>query len=79
MYDKEQIGANVPHDLLNPIQGADKGPLKGLSFMVKDLFEVMGHKTGNGSPDFFARSKEATKTAPLVQKLLDTSNLSICC
>ena len=71
MYDKEQIGANVPHDLLNPIQGADKGPLKGLSFMVKDLFEVVGHKTGNGSPDFFAQSKEATKTAPLVQKLLD--------
>ena len=54
MYDKEQIGATVPHDLLNPIQGADKGPLKGLSFMVKDLFEVVGHKTGNGSPDFFA-------------------------
>ena len=71
MYDKEQIGANVPHDLLNPMQGADKGPLKGLSFMVKDLFEVVGHKTGNGSPDFFAQSKEATKTAPLVQKLLD--------
>jgi amidase len=72
MYDKDQIGANVPHDLLGPVKGADTGPLKGLDFMVKDLFAVAGHKTGNGSPDFLAQTKAATKTAPLVQKLLDS-------
>ena len=82
MYDKEQIGANVPHDLLGSIEGADTGPLKGLSFMVKDLFGVAGHKTGNGSPDFLAQSKQATETAPLVQKLLDSgarlTGMTIC-
>ena len=36
MYDKVQIGANVPHDLTSPVEGADTGPLKGLDFMVKD-------------------------------------------
>ena len=82
MYNKEQIGANVPHDLTEPIQGSDIGPLKGLNFMVKDLFEVKGHKTGNGSPDFLAQNKVAKKTASLVQKLLDSgaslTGITIC-
>ena len=82
MYDKDQIGANVPHDLPGPVEGADKGPLKGLDFMVKDLFAVAGHKTGNGSPDFLAQTKAATQTAPLVQKLLDNgaclTGMTIC-
>jgi amidase len=82
MYDKEQIGANVPHDLPGPVEGADTGLLKGLSFMVKDLFAVSGHKTGNGSPDFLAQSKKAKETAPLVQKLLDSgaclTGMTIC-
>ena len=82
MYNKEQIGANVPHDLTEPIQGTDTGPLKGLSFMVKDLFEVKGHKTGNGSPDFLAQNKAAKKTAPVVQKLIDSgaclTGITIC-
>ena len=45
MYNKEQVRANVPHDLAAPINGTDTGSLTGLTFMVKDLFEVKGHKT----------------------------------
>ena len=82
MYDKVQIGANVPHDLTSPVEGADTGPLKGFDFMVKDLFAVAGHKTGNGNPDFLAQTKAATQTAPLVQKLLDNgaclTGMTIC-
>ena len=82
MFDKVQIGANVPHDLTSPVEGADTGPLKGLDFMVKDLFAVAGHKTGNGNPDFLAQTKAATQTAPLVQKLLDNgaclTGMTIC-
>ena len=82
MYNKEQVRANVPHDLVASINGTDTGPLKGLTFMVKDLFEVKGHKTGNGSPDFLKHNKESTKTAPLVQKLLDSgaslTGMTIC-
>ena len=82
MYNKEQVRANVPHDLAAPINGTDTGSLTGLTFMVKDLFEVKGHKTGNGSPDFLKHNKESTKTAPLIQKLLDSgaslTGMTIC-
>ena len=69
MYDKDEVGANVPHDLIASIKGAGEGPLKGLTFMVKDLFQVKGHKTGNGSPDFLKHNEESKKTAPLIIKL----------
>ena len=82
MYNKEQVRANVPHDLVASINGTDTGPLTGLTFMVKDLFEVKGHKTGNGSPDFLKHNKESTKTAPIIQKLLDNgaslTGMTIC-
>ena len=31
---------------------ADDGPLAGLSFMAKDLFDVAGHATSAGNPDY---------------------------
>ena len=71
MYDKDEVGANVPHDLIASIKGAGEGPLKGLTFMVKDLFQVKGHRTGNGSPDFLKHNEVSKKTAPLIQSLLD--------
>lgn len=82
MYSKEEIGANVPDDLLQPIKGKASGVLSGLDFMVKDLFAVTGHKTGNGSPDFLAQSTPAQQTAPLIQKLIDNgaclTGITIC-
>ena len=53
----------VPH--------ASTGPLTGLCFGVKDLFDVAGYPTGGGQPFVLAMSGIKTRTAPTVQKLLD--------
>jgi amidase len=50
---------------------AASGPLAGLSFAVKDLFDVAGYPTGGGSPLLLAMSGVKTSTAPAVQALLD--------
>ncbi|MGA0571710.1 amidase [Variovorax sp. VNK109] len=54
-----------------PVANASTGPLSGLSFGVKDLFDVAGYPTGGGSPFILAMSGIKTTTAPAVQKLLD--------
>ena len=53
------------------VASAVTGPLAGLSFGVKDLFDVAGYPTGGGSPIVLALSGIKTRTAPTVQKLLD--------
>ena len=50
---------------------AASGPLAGLSFAVKDLFDVAGYPTGGGQPFVLAMSGLKTTTAPTVQRLLD--------
>jgi amidase len=50
---------------------APSGPLAGLTFAAKDLFDVAGYPTGGGSPHVLAMSGVKTRTAPTVQKLLD--------
>lgn len=54
-----------------PVPHAGTGPLIGLSFGVKDLFDVAGYPTGGGNPFVLAASGIKTRTAPTVQKLLD--------
>jgi len=54
-----------------PVAHAASGPLAGLSFAVKDLFDVAGYPTGGGNPLLLALSGVRTATAPTVQKLLD--------
>lgn len=53
----------VPH--------AATGPLNGLRFGAKDLFDVAGFPTGGGSPFVLAMSGIKIRTAPTVQRLLD--------
>lgn len=53
----------VPH--------AATGPLAGLTLGVKDIYDVAGHPTGGGNPEFPGASQVAASTAPSVQKLLD--------
>jgi len=50
---------------------AERGPLWGLTFAAKDLFDVAGYPTSCGSPHMLAMSGVKTRTAPIVQKLLD--------
>lgn len=54
-----------------PVPHAGSGPLAGLSFAVKDLFDVAGYPTGGGNPVVLALSGIKARTAPTVQVLLD--------
>ncbi|MCU0775178.1 MAG: amidase [Ideonella sp.] len=54
-----------------PVPHAPTGPLAGLSFGVKDLFDVAGYPTSGGNPLLLAMSGLKTRTAPTVQRLLD--------
>ena len=70
--------ANIPDDALGAfcrhthvaLKGSGSGPLAGLSFGVKDIYDIAGHKTGFGSPDWLATHDVAAATAPVVQQLL---------
>ena len=53
------------------VPNAASGPLAGLSFGVKDLFDVTGYPTSGGQPFVLAMSGIKTATAPTVQRLLD--------
>jgi amidase len=53
------------------VRSAASGPLAGLTFAVKDIFDVAGYPTGGGSPVMQAESPIHTSNAPLVQKMLD--------
>ena len=70
MIDDRGIHAFVPYPDA-PVAHAAGGPLTGLSFAAKDLFDVAGYPTGGGSPIVLALSGIKTRTAPTVQKLLD--------
>ena len=53
------------------IAGAPRGPLAGLTFAAKDLFDVAGHPTGGGNPDWARQHPVPTRHAWAVQRLLD--------
>lgn len=53
------------------LNGAAAGPLKDLTFGVKDVFDIAGSRTGFGSPAWFETHAPAAQTAPAVQMLLD--------
>ena len=60
----------VPENLRSPIKGEPSGPLSGLTFVAKDLFDVAGHRTSNGSPDFHHHAKPSLTNAMVISKLL---------
>ncbi|CAI7996834.1 Amidase 1 [Geodia barretti] len=53
------------------VPGAPDGPLSGMTFAAKDIFDVAGHVTGGGNPDWQRTHGPAESTAPAVQMLLD--------
>jgi amidase len=53
------------------IGGAPGGPLAGLSFAAKDLFDVAGHVTGAGNPTWAATHGPAEAHAPVVSACLE--------
>ena len=52
------------------IEGAPKGPIAGLTFAVKDLFDFAGHVTGAGNPDWQRTHEPARITAVVVERLV---------
>ena len=53
------------------LAGAADGPLAGLTFAAKDIFDVAGHVTGCGNPHWKATHDPADATAWVVQTLVD--------
>ncbi|RAI59146.1 amidase [Roseicella frigidaeris] len=65
----DSVGAFVPGPRAT-CAGAPEGPLAGLGFAVKDLYDIAGWPTGYGNPDWERTHPVAAGTAPVVQMLL---------
>src|SRR5436190_20353263 len=66
----DDIGAFVPGQRFR-IEGRAGGPLSGLTFAAKDLFDVAGRPTGGGNEDWARTHAIPTRHAWAVQTLLD--------
>jgi amidase len=66
----DDFGAFVPDERFR-IEGKADGPLAGLTFAAKDLFDVAGRPTGGGNPDWPKGREIPTRHAWAVQRLLD--------
>jgi amidase len=71
LLDRDPAHAFMPYPAV-PVSHASSGPLSGLTFAAKDLFDVTGYPTSAGSPHMLAMSGIKTRTAPTVQRLLDS-------
>lgn len=65
----DSVGAFMPGPRVSS-PGAPGGPLAGLDFAVKDLFDVVGQATTYGNPDWGRTQGVAAATAPVVLALL---------
>jgi amidase len=65
----DTVGAWVPHGKFT-IAGQAGGPLTGLNFAAKDLFNVAGHPTGAGNPSWLATHPVPTEHSAVVAQLL---------
>lgn len=65
----DTLGAYVPGPAIR-LAGAADGPLAGLTLAVKDIYDIAGHVTGCGNPDWLATHGPAERTAPAVLTLL---------
>ena len=68
---KDELGAFCEETHV-ALKGSAAGPLSGLKFGAKDVFDIAGHKSGCGNPDWLASHAPAEATAPSVQRLLDS-------
>src|SRR5439155_889130 len=66
----DDIGAFVSGQRFR-IAGRAGGPLAGLTFAAKDLFNVAGRPTGGGNPDWARANPVPTRHAWAVETLLD--------
>lgn len=67
---EDSLGAFVPGTKVD-IAGAEGGPLRGIRFAAKDIYDVAGHVTGCGNPDWARSHPPAQSHSAAVQALLD--------
>ena len=63
--------AFVPHDIARPLSGAAQGPLADLTAAVKDMFAIVGERSGGGNPEWLAAQQPATSYADAVRRILE--------
>src|SRR5256884_3123423 len=69
----DDVNAFIPGPRVH-IEGRPDGPLSGLTFAAKDLFDVAGHPTGGGNPDWARANPVPERHAWAVQRLLDAGS-----
>src|SRR3970040_1702643 len=65
----DKLGAFCRHTHAE-MKGTPGGPLAGLTFGVKDIYDIAGHKSAFGSPDWLRTHDAAKRTAPGAQRVL---------
>ena len=70
MMEKDSVSPFVPGVSVR-IEGAAHGPLSGLTFAAKDLFDVAGFVTGGGNPDWACTHALPTRHAFVVERALN--------
>ncbi len=66
----DTVGAFVPHGHFT-LSPSHEGPLSGLRFAAKDLFDVAGHPTGAGNPDWLISHPLPETHSPVIALLLE--------
>ncbi len=69
ILERDDLGAFCRHTHV-ALPGAESGPLAGLTFGLKDIYDVAGYRTGFGNPDWLNTHAPATRTASVVTRLL---------
>ncbi|KAL5982563.1 Amidase 1 [Asimina triloba] len=67
---RDDHGAFMEKFQLLPPDQSPQLPLHGLTFAVKDIFDIKGYVTGFGNPDWARTHTAATSTAPSVMAVL---------
>ena len=70
ILDRDNVNAFCHHTHVE-CAGSGQGPLAGYTFGAKDIYDIAGHRTGFGSPEWLETHAPATVTAAAVQRLLD--------
>jgi len=69
ILERDTLGAFCTHTHVTRT-GAAEGALQGLSFGLKDIYDMAGHRTGFGSPDWFRTHDSARADASVLTQLL---------
>jgi len=68
ILDRDVLNAFCRHTHVE-LPATGMGPLSGLAFGLKDIFDVAGHRTGFGSPDWLSTHEPAPVSASVLTQL----------